>query len=433
MLLQHLSGTNAVGKTRWELLTTRAPLWPSAPPAKSASACSDDGDEDTSCVEQSPCGSDGGAPPAFDVAVQQLLDSLLPAKEESDIELLARSVQDILWLLLPEAQVVGVRSCEADSNMAVEIVVVISPDVLVERLQTRLSKGGAPVDTLDVRKLQKSAIRACIDLLVAKGGFKFRRSSFRDDEPKVVLLAPAALIKELAISEHAVVVTLGVNIVTPLYHSALLSGCGQIDPRSRQLVEVVLRWAKCRRLCHSGRGHLSPYTWSILALYFLQVGVTHCGAPLLPALQASRASSGAFLCRRAPPAPGLPPASSPVPLQRACETRALCTSPHLSMGWLFKEFVRFYATKLDWHNEAISVRAGRRLSMLDMAFLPHAVQAADGHLAAGPSIEDPFCVTHNLGASASAENLGRLHEEFSRAQSLLDRDCSLRELLEPFI
>merc|ERR1719160_685486 len=158
----------------------------------------------------------------------------------------------------------------------------------MSRLHGRLAKGGHDqVARLEMRKLQKSAIRACTDLLVSKAGFKFRRSAFRGDEPKVTLLAPATL----GLSEQAIPVDFSVNSVTPLYNAALLTECGQIDKRARALILLVKRWAKDRGICHAAKGHLAPYAWSLLAIYFLQVHEQD-GGPVLPPLSGFKVSKG---------------------------------------------------------------------------------------------------------------------------------------------
>merc|ERR550514_2133451 len=146
----------------------------------------------------------------------------------------------------------------------VDIVVSVDPKAIVSRLRCRLAKGSQTSELLDMRKLQKSAIRAFTDLLVSKGGFKFRRSAFRGYEPKVTLLAPTSL----GITEYAIPLDFSVNTVIPFYNAALLTECGQIDARARSLILLVKRWAKDRGICHAAKGHLHPYAWSLLAIFF---------------------------------------------------------------------------------------------------------------------------------------------------------------------
>merc|ERR1719277_329345 len=70
-----------------------------------------------------------------------------------------------------------------------------------------------------------------------------------------------------------------------------MTECGRIDPRTKALILLVKRWAKDRGVCHAAKGHLSPYAWTLMVIYFLQVGVEDEG-PLLPPLSGFAVSSG---------------------------------------------------------------------------------------------------------------------------------------------
>merc|ERR1719456_1195027 len=119
---------------------------------------------------------------------------------------LARTVQQTINPTFPQAQVVGFSSGDLTLRSSlgmcvpeVDLVVSINPDALPGQLSSRLSRtGGASTAKLDARKVQKSAIRACTDRLVSESGFKFRRSAFRGQEPKITLLAPANFSSPLA-------------------------------------------------------------------------------------------------------------------------------------------------------------------------------------------------------------------------------------------
>merc|ERR1711953_1274768 len=100
-------------------------------------------------------------------------------------------------------------------------------------------------------------LRACTDELTANPGFKFRRSAFKGQEPKVTLMAE--------INGRTIPIDFSVNTTTPLYNAALLTECGQIEPRAKELILLVRRWAKDRGVSHAAKGHLSPYAWSHLA------------------------------------------------------------------------------------------------------------------------------------------------------------------------
>merc|ERR1719456_1922033 len=119
---------------------------------------------------------------------------------------LARTVQQTINPTFPQATVVGFSSGDLTLRSSlgmgvpeVDLVVNVNPDALPGQLSKRLSRtGGASTEKLDARKVQKSAIRACTDRLVSAGSFKFRRSAFRGQEPKITLLAPPTFTNPLA-------------------------------------------------------------------------------------------------------------------------------------------------------------------------------------------------------------------------------------------
>merc|ERR1740139_1509132 len=110
-------------------------------------------------------------------------------------------------------------------------------------------------------------------------------------EPKVTLLAPPLL----GGSDQAIPFDLSINGMIPFYNKALISECQRIDPRATELILLVRRWAKDRGVCFAPKGHLSPYHWTLLAIYFLQVGVADEG-PVLPPLAAFNLPSQSTAC-----------------------------------------------------------------------------------------------------------------------------------------
>jgi hypothetical protein len=290
----------------------------------------------------------------------------------------------------------------------VDIIANVNPSVLAERLGGRMNYTNAL--KLDSRKLQKSAIRACCDRLVSVGGFKFRRSAFRGEEPKVTLLVPASF----GLSNDSIPIDFSVNAVSPLHNAALLTECGQMDPRARELILLVKRWAKDRGICHAAKGHLSPYSWALLSIFFLQAGGANENGPLLPPVADFKMASGLMGKKSEERTTWSPPAGAAKPI-----------------GTLFKEFMQFYAQEFDWRKEAISVRTGCRQAP-DLSLSLHIVLNSDGTTQVGPSIEDPFDATKNLSSGMNVASLARLHEELARAVGLIGRSASLAELLEPW-
>jgi len=343
----------------------------------------------------------------WDSQITELLTQIAPTVEDDKIVAkLARRIELAIQPMIPEVEVVGFASGSIGRNKAfgvavpeVDIVAHVSPSVLM-RAHPRNS---------DARKLRKSAIRSCTERLVSSGGFKFRRSAFRGEEPKVTLLAPASF----GLAEDAIPIDFSVNAATPLHNAALLTECGQIEPRARDLILMVKRWAKDRGICHAAKGHLSPYTWGLLSIFFLQV----VKEPLLPKLAEFKMASG--LLEKAYASVSTEPWKPP-------------TNCNKSVGTLFKEFLNFYNSQFDWGTEAISVRHACRQKP-GAKFPLHVIVHEDGKMSeVGPTIEDPFDETKNLGVGMHATSLARLREELARAADFSTKGASLVELLEPW-
>jgi len=352
---------------------------------------------------------------ALDQQLDEFLMQLLPSAETDRVACeLAGRVEKIIRDTFPEAQVTAVASGDVVHGTAfgvavpeVDIVATIGSYPLVQGLQGKLAKNVLAVVRRDPRKLHKAAIRVCTDMLVSPvGGFKFRRSAFVGQDPKVTLVAP----RNLGVCGKAIPFDFSVNCVTPLRNMVMTSECGRLDSRAKALILLVKRWAKDRGVCQASKGHLSPYGWTLLVVFFLQVGVQ--GAPLLPPLQGVKTTSG-FAVRRGGGADE----------RKRTEQSASCAA--LTLSQLFYQFMAFYSEKFDWHTEALSVRLAQR----SPASRCLALQSRAGQVV-GPSIEDPFDMTKNLVSGVTPEGFSRLQEEISRALTLLERRAGLCELLE---
>jgi len=359
----------------------------------------------------------------WDGEVEELLLQITPTVEAEEIvSRLARMIRQTLQPMLPGVDVHGFANANFTSGKAfgvacpeVDITVTMSHHSLLGHFHRQ---GNA--SPIDEKKLQKSAIRACCDRLVTTGGFKFRRSAFQGREPKVTLLVPSSL----GLFSEGIPIDFSVNVLTPLYNTALLAECAKMDSRARGLVLLVRRWAKDRGICHAAKGHLSPYTWGLLAIYFLQVRDGDEGSLLPPLSQfESTFLQGKAIASDTKQQPKWRPTAPPT---EAPELRK-------SVGALFSEFVHFYETQFDWCNEAVSICAGQRAPP-DVKIPLHRIVADSSSVSQkGPSIEDPFQAGQNLGDVMTSASLARLQEELCRADALCLRSASLSELLEPWI
>lgn len=351
----------------------------------------------------------------WDLQVTELLKQISPSVDDDKIVgKIAFLVKQVINPMFPDVEVVGFTSGDLSRKKAfgvavpdVDIVANVNPAVLAEQLTARLGFLHGP---MDAKKLQKSAIRLCTDKLVSDAGFKFRRSAFRGDEPKVTLMVPA--LSELGID--AIPINFLINAVSPLHNAALLTECGILDSRARELILLVKRWAKDRGICHAAKGHLSPYGWTILCIFFLQAGMS---------------SDESLL----PPLSGFKKASCLMNPEGANMSQATSTGSGKSVSELFCEFLQFYSEKFNWKTEAVSIRAGQR-GKPGLCLPLHIIVAEDGKATCvGPSVEDPFQQRHNLADAMTSSSLTRLHEELSRAAHFCSGGAySLADLLEPW-
>merc|ERR1719401_459318 len=210
-------------------------------------------------------------------------------------------------------------------------------EALQKRMQNRWSqsRGTDGRIYMDTRKLQKSAIRVLTDRLVGAGGFKFRRSAFRSQEPRVTFLAPMPSAEN---NELGVPVSISVNTTTALRIDVLLRECERLDPRAKQLLLLVKRWVKDRGVSHAAKGHLSPYAWMILAVYFLQVGDREEG-PILPPLEGI-CEVGKMVFR---------------PCKKTERSRpGVACAEKKTVAQLFQDFTLFYTEEFNWSKEMAS-------------------------------------------------------------------------------
>jgi DNA polymerase sigma len=234
------------------------------------------------------------------------------------------------------------------------------------------------------------------------------------------------IMPELGFFTEGVPVDFSINALMPFYTSALLTESGKIEPRAKAIMLFVKRWAKDRGICHVAKGHLSPYVWSLLVMYFMQVRED---GPLLPALENSQLLSSLRLHTDSAGRPQFHKYGESAIAISASGGDVYACQP--SLGRLFLEFVKFYSCAFEWNNEAINVRLGRR-ARPDPRLPCVVFDSVVDQQKFAPAIEDPLSDHQNLSGSMNAVSLSRLHEELRRAVDLCERGASLTELLTPW-
>ena len=343
----------------------------------------------------------------WEADVQFLLSQITPtAASERAAQDLVETVKTAIQPLFPDADVCGFVSGELEGSRAfrvavpdIELVISVSPELLRQKLLGKVEK------KLD-KQLEKAAIRCIAETLVSSCGFKFRRSAFRGEEPKLTLLAPPQ-----SSQGEALPLDVAVNAETPLYAAALLSESAQWDQRAKQLILLVRRWAKDRGICHAAKGYLSPYHWSLLVIYLLQVHPKERVLPPLTSFMAYRQLS------QASSASSATDHSSAV-----ANSPGEMTQGKVHTSKLLKDFMHFYCN-FDWRNEMINPIFGRRG--------PSTFQE-DGTQRSPLILQDPFRPC-NLGRRISSSSFSRTKDEFERASDICSEGSSPGKIFELWV
>jgi len=338
----------------------------------------------------------------WDAQIDELVPQLMPTKESDQaVERMVHYIKGVIQEIVPSAEVAGFASSALLRGRAygvavpdVDVVVSCSPQALISHFHA----GKTKTPRVETRQLHKAALRILTDRLVGTSLFKFRRSAFSAEDPKVTMLASATF----GAHGDAIPFDFSVNVVTPVHSAALLEECGRQDLRAKQLVLLVRRWARDRGICHVAKGHLSPYAWTTLTIYFLQIHQN-----VMSPLSDIEVTSSLAGPSRETPAKG-----------------------DTSLGALFKEFLKFVAT-LSFQDQVITVRLGQCCAPNKEMSL-HYVQG-DGGLEPCINIEDPFDQKRNLGRSMNILGLQRFREETTRGARLACDETSVSELLEPWV
>ena len=170
-----------------------------------------------------------------------------------------------------------------------------------------------------------------------------------------------------------------------LCNTRLLRAYSDLSPVVHQVVIAVKVWAKSAGVHGARAGHLSSYSVTLMAIYFLQV---ECQVPCIPTNAFD--SMGVIAC-------------DDVPKAWACSL----TLPELVRG-----FFAFYVDVFRWGNEVVSVRSGERLPPAHRTYAGLA-------FAEFPSlhIEDPYETHKNLSRVLATEQEYLLWARLSEAHA----------------
>lgn len=162
-----------------------------------------------------------------------------------------------------------------------------------------------------------------------------------------------------------------------LVNTELLKAYSNMCPQLRELGIAVKRWAKAAGVCGAPQGHLSSYSFTLMAIYFMQ---TCHGLPCLPTDAFSE--------------------DGPAPNVRNWRWESPLPVPALLM-----QFCLFYHHEFQWGTEVVSPRMGCRMTIREQCF-SWLETWGESRL----HIEDPFILERNLNCVLGSWQEGRLRE-----------------------
>eukprot|EP00931_Biecheleriopsis_adriatica_P021777 TRINITY_DN14149_c0_g2_i1.p1 TRINITY_DN14149_c0_g2~~TRINITY_DN14149_c0_g2_i1.p1 ORF type:complete len:385 (+),score=87.34 TRINITY_DN14149_c0_g2_i1:55-1209(+) len=169
-----------------------------------------------------------------------------------------------------------------------------------------------------------------------------------------------------------------------LLNTDLLKTYAKLHPTIRRVVLAVKLWAKALGLSGAPKGHLSSYSLTLMAIYFLQVH---------PDLQM----------------PCVPPEAF-TQGARAADFEHLQWDCQLPVHELLSRFFYFYAWEFEWGTEVVSIRLGQRLYAGSPEF-----HQLPGQTYWRLHVEDPFLLGRNLNCVLGAHQETVLKEQLTSA------------------
>jgi len=199
-------------------------------------------------------------------------------------------------------------------------------------------------------------------------------------------------------------VDLSVNNTQPLLNTHLLKAYASLHPIVSRLGIAVKLWAKENGVCGARHGHLSPYSFVLMVIYYLQVYCT----PRMPSLQRGGANDYFFKSE-----------DSSLDMVHELLRAGSGWAPNegLTLDLLYIGFFVFYSRMFRWGTEVVSVRMGTRLST-EHTVAGWQFRSRD---CSRLHIEDPFELGRNLRDVLTLENEGvlrlSLHHQAALATS----------------
>jgi len=213
-----------------------------------------------------------------------------------------------------------------------------------------------------------------------------------------------------------IVIDLNANNAVAIRNTHLLCYYSGFDWRVRPLICTIKEWAKRRGINNANHSSLTSYSLVLMALHYLQCGVSPAILPSLQNHYPDRFSTRLDVR-------DLDISQPLTPIRNWAYGRN-----SLSLNALLKGFFRYYAYEFDFDSSAISVRLGKKV---DRAFVVsqsrHNHQLSQWHCIC---IEEPFTLSNAAHSVFDERVFVAIKESFEQAYKELEQHNKLEAILK---
>eukprot|EP00397_Hematodinium_sp_SG-2012_P001060 GEMP01001061.1.p1 GENE.GEMP01001061.1~~GEMP01001061.1.p1 ORF type:complete len:1084 (+),score=239.34 GEMP01001061.1:596-3847(+) len=217
--------------------------------------------------------------------------------------------------------------------------------------------------------------------------FIWRHSALQAKVP-VVCLAMGDNMMDITLNNHHAI-----------RNSALLREYSQVHAKVTGFVLAVKRWAKDNKLTNASEGKFSSYSWTLMALVYLQSGSTF--GKVLPSLQQLAPSGSEFM---------------------SAAEYGISSMVLPPITTLLQDFFHFLAYRLDVSTQVLSLREGKLSTCLGAR--QHLLYRWDV-----PNIEDPFEM-RNLNVVVSSEQAEIFKRTVKKAADAMAAEATKTSVVE---
>eukprot|EP00928_Gymnodinium_smaydae_P000509 TRINITY_DN10198_c0_g1_i1.p1 TRINITY_DN10198_c0_g1~~TRINITY_DN10198_c0_g1_i1.p1 ORF type:complete len:535 (+),score=51.41 TRINITY_DN10198_c0_g1_i1:195-1607(+) len=305
----------------------------------------------------------------------------------------------------------------ASIEVNINIVADINAMVAFMESKTKAAKPtlSDPEATKDTRKQAKRVLRSLCDALSSTGNFVPHYWMHSAGIPQFVVRVPASKLG----AKRDIFVNMFVNNPFVEWQDVLDSACRHLGTHEAQLAFFVRRWARERGIAYAMKGHLSPFTWTLLVIYYLRhvpSGGDEDNTDASAAVIELFVGFISFYLKRLLKCQDKIAISIDVDERDIVHAELVSSEGAADRGvHCMKDHIR----TCDLQSPMDATQASGGVPMHSPACSNRAL----------PCIENPFAPECDLGASMSSSNVFRLWEELWRASRLLE-DCSALTLAE---